>query len=211
VLHDAHAVPGVAGIDANDHALRWPVATDLQQLGTAGAAGAATLLRRGVLLQGLDDAHGDRWNEWLAEQRRHWDETWRAAVRRQIDSSATQAVSSSRAVVSRWRSCSSTRATHARGSSWPTRRPSRPRPSATTKPSSARQVAGAGTGGQLADVGREAAVGGAHALATADQAAFVGASTAFPVRDRIAGAASQCADRRATLRAGRDVIDPTWC
>ncbi|MBX3636254.1 MAG: tetratricopeptide repeat protein, partial [Rubrivivax sp.] len=82
VLHDARAVPGVAGLEANDHALRWAVATDLQRLAAADADLPG--LRRGPLLQGLDDAHCDGWNEWLAEQRRHGDEAWREAMLRRL-------------------------------------------------------------------------------------------------------------------------------
>lgn len=54
VIVRAREVPGTEGLQATDHALRWPVAV---QHGS------------GVLLQGLDDDANPAWTDWLRQQR----------------------------------------------------------------------------------------------------------------------------------------------
>lgn len=83
VLLRARAVPGAQALEATEHALRWPVATDLQAFGAAIAAGnpaQAIALGRGPLLAGLDAPDAAEFNDWLTGQRRHWAEAWRQAA-----------------------------------------------------------------------------------------------------------------------------------
>ena len=83
VVLRARAVPGAQALEATEHALRWPVPTDLQAFTAALAAGnpaQAMALGRGPLLCGLDAADAPEFNDWLAAQRRHWAEAWRQAA-----------------------------------------------------------------------------------------------------------------------------------
>ena len=82
VVLRAREVPGAQALEANEHALRWSVPTDLQTFGAAlatGRAAQAMALGRGPLLVGLDAADSAGFNEWLAGERRHWGEAWRQA------------------------------------------------------------------------------------------------------------------------------------
>ena len=72
-----------ADLQASDHALRWDVATDLQQFESlldAGRPAQAVALRRGVLLEGLDDAANPVFNDWLSGERMRVDARWRQAA-----------------------------------------------------------------------------------------------------------------------------------
>ncbi|MBE7425963.1 MAG: tetratricopeptide repeat protein [Ideonella sp.] len=70
-------------LQASDHALCWEVATDLrafeQQL-DAGQPAQAVALRRGALLEGLDDDANPAFAEWLAAERQRFDARWRQAA-----------------------------------------------------------------------------------------------------------------------------------
>ncbi|MFO1296946.1 MAG: BTAD domain-containing putative transcriptional regulator [Rubrivivax sp.] len=85
VIHRTHAVAGAETLEANDHALRWAVACDVQAFETAlkhDRLEEALALRRGVLMAGLDDAANDAYTRWLAEERRRFDAAWRQAAER---------------------------------------------------------------------------------------------------------------------------------
>lgn len=89
VVFKAHEVPRAAGVEANDHALRWCVATDLQLFEAALHAqrpGQAIALRRGALLEGLDDASNAALTDWLDGERARFQMRWRQAA---IDALAT--------------------------------------------------------------------------------------------------------------------------
>jgi predicted ATPase/DNA-binding SARP family transcriptional activator len=72
VLFKAHELVGGGALDARDHAIRWTVATDLQNLRTAVAEQrgreALALLSR-PLLAGIDDPDNEAFAEWLATER----------------------------------------------------------------------------------------------------------------------------------------------
>ena len=73
----------VPSLEANVQALRWAVSTDLQAFDRALAAGQvepALVLRRGTVLEGLDDPANETFAGWLAEQRRAYDQRWRDAA-----------------------------------------------------------------------------------------------------------------------------------
>lgn len=82
VLHDTHALPGLQGLEVQAHALRWAVHTDLAafeaQRGTDPAAALAW--RRGLPLQGIDDARNSAWTEWLAAERTRLEQAWLATA-----------------------------------------------------------------------------------------------------------------------------------
>ena len=83
VVFRAHALAGAPALEANDHALRWTVATDLQDFQAALAAqqfNAACALRRGPLLAGIDDPDNSALAEWLATERSHWHFEWHHAA-----------------------------------------------------------------------------------------------------------------------------------
>lgn len=70
-------------LQANDHALYWNVATDLQAFERqlhAGQPAQAVALRRGALLEGLDEAASPAFAEWLASERQRFDARWRQAA-----------------------------------------------------------------------------------------------------------------------------------
>lgn len=72
-----------AGLQANDHALCWGVATDLrafESLLDSGQPTQAISLRRGTLLEGLDDAANPAFSDWLAAARMRFDTRWREAA-----------------------------------------------------------------------------------------------------------------------------------
>lgn len=80
ILFKARAVDGAAALEANEHALRWVVQTDLQDFDAAlgeGRVAEALALRRGVLLTGLDDPRNDAFGAFLADERRRIDARWR--------------------------------------------------------------------------------------------------------------------------------------
>lgn len=71
------------GLQANEQAVCWHVATDLaafQSLLEAGQPAQAIALRRGPLLDGLDDAANPAFSEWLAGERLRFDTRWRQAA-----------------------------------------------------------------------------------------------------------------------------------
>lgn len=83
VLFNSHGLPGSPPVEANEHALRWTVATDLQDFNRAIAArrfGAAAGLRRGPLLAGIDDNASNAWSDWLAAERSRWHQSWHQAA-----------------------------------------------------------------------------------------------------------------------------------
>jgi predicted ATPase/DNA-binding SARP family transcriptional activator len=71
-----------ADLQASDHALCWDVVTDLsafESLLGAGQRAQAIELRRGALLEGLDDAANPAFTEWLSGERMRFDARWRQA------------------------------------------------------------------------------------------------------------------------------------
>lgn len=79
VIFKAPAAPGMPAIQSNGHALRWDVSTDVQafeQALVAGRSGDALDLRRGLLLEGLDDTRNDALAAWLAAERERLDARW---------------------------------------------------------------------------------------------------------------------------------------
>jgi len=72
-----------AELQASEHALCWDIATDLRAFDALLAAGQpaqAIALRRGALLEGLDDDANPAFTEWLAGERLRFDERWRHAA-----------------------------------------------------------------------------------------------------------------------------------
>jgi predicted ATPase/DNA-binding SARP family transcriptional activator len=89
VVFKAREMPAGAGLEANDHALRWDVATDLHCFDAALCAQRphdAITLRRGELLEGLDDAGNCALTEWLEGERTRFQTRWHQAA---IDALAT--------------------------------------------------------------------------------------------------------------------------
>ena len=89
VVFKARELPAGAGLEANDHALRWDVATDLYRFDAALRARRpydAIALRRGELLLGLDDASNCALTEWLEGERSRFQTRWHQAA---IDALAT--------------------------------------------------------------------------------------------------------------------------
>jgi len=82
-----------AGLQASDHALCWDVATDLrafeQQL-DAGQPAHAIALRRGALLEGLDDDANPAFAEWLAAERQRFDARWHQAALQALAGAAAE-------------------------------------------------------------------------------------------------------------------------
>jgi predicted ATPase/DNA-binding SARP family transcriptional activator/Tfp pilus assembly protein PilF len=96
VLFKARAVPGAASVQANDHALRWDVPTDLQAFDLAmaqGRLGDAVDMRRGLLLEGLDDSRNDALAAWLRVERERQDARWRQVA---LDCAASMSDASAR-------------------------------------------------------------------------------------------------------------------
>lgn len=97
VLFTAHALPGAQSVEANEHALRWTVATDLNDFERAVAQRewpSAAALRRGALLDGLDDPANAAWSDWLAAERSRWHLAWHRAA---IDAAKQQPSAAQRA------------------------------------------------------------------------------------------------------------------
>ncbi|MBK9572329.1 MAG: tetratricopeptide repeat protein [Rhodoferax sp.] len=83
VVFKARELAAGAGIEANDHALRWTVATDLHRFEAALQARRphdAIALRRGELLEGLDDASNCALTEWLEGERSRFQVRWHQAA-----------------------------------------------------------------------------------------------------------------------------------
>ncbi|MBK6864848.1 MAG: tetratricopeptide repeat protein [Ideonella sp.] len=83
VVFKARAVPGVEGIEADATALRWGVETDLQRfeaLLREARALEAMALRRGTLLEGIEDAGSPALSAWLAPERARLDMHWQQAA-----------------------------------------------------------------------------------------------------------------------------------
>jgi predicted ATPase/DNA-binding SARP family transcriptional activator len=108
VLHEARGVPGTHALEASDHALRWPVDTDMQAFRRAVAAlpgqpwardllqgperrdwraridggglDQTLALRRGDLLQGLAEPADSALLEWIALERERADRAWHAVA-----------------------------------------------------------------------------------------------------------------------------------
>ncbi|MBL8314453.1 MAG: tetratricopeptide repeat protein [Rubrivivax sp.] len=87
VVFRARAVPGAQALEANDHALRWHIRTDVQALQEACRRGDAVhglALRRGAPLQGVDDPGNGALAEVLAAARERIDEVWLNAAHEQL-------------------------------------------------------------------------------------------------------------------------------
>jgi len=86
LLFDTLALAEAAGIESNEHALRWPVSTDLQRLHAAiddQRWADAVACRRGPALGGLDNARLPAWTDWLTAERERIELSWhRAALAR---------------------------------------------------------------------------------------------------------------------------------
>lgn len=81
VLVEARSVPGVGGLDVNEHALRWTVRTDLADF-DAGlrddprARASVLALRRGALLEGMEAPSNRDWTDWLDAERARLQARW---------------------------------------------------------------------------------------------------------------------------------------
>ncbi len=87
VVFRAHAVPGVDGLEATDHALRWKVSTDLQAFDEAlrrGDAESALAWRRGVAVEGIDDPANGPLSELFAAERARLQQAWLEAALAQV-------------------------------------------------------------------------------------------------------------------------------
>ncbi len=83
VVFRARELPGAQALQADDRTLCWPVATDLQAFARAldeRRLDDAIALRRGELLQGLDDPRNEAWTRWLADRRQQLDARWQQAA-----------------------------------------------------------------------------------------------------------------------------------
>jgi predicted ATPase/DNA-binding SARP family transcriptional activator len=83
VIFKARGLPGIDGIDASEHALRWHVSTDLLAFDEALRDGRlldAVGSRRGALLAGIDDPANAALGEWLAAERARFDLRWQQAT-----------------------------------------------------------------------------------------------------------------------------------
>jgi len=79
VIVEARSVPGVDGMDVNEHALRWTVRTDLSEFEAGlrdGLTARALDLRRGALLEGMDAPSNADWTEWLVAERARLQARW---------------------------------------------------------------------------------------------------------------------------------------
>jgi DNA-binding SARP family transcriptional activator/predicted ATPase len=82
-LFKAREFPGTDGLEANDHALRWNVATDVQAFRRAlheKRPGDALRLYRGALAAGVDDPGNPAFSDWIAAERARLQGQWRQAV-----------------------------------------------------------------------------------------------------------------------------------
>lgn len=82
-LFKARELPGTEGLEANDHSLRWSVATDVQAFRRAleqKRPGEALRLHRGPLAVGMDDPGNRAYSEWIAAERSRLQAQWRQAA-----------------------------------------------------------------------------------------------------------------------------------
>lgn len=87
VLFKARAAIGGEGLDVNERALRWRVATDVRQFHLAMATDRpadAVALRGGPLLEGLESAASADFTEWLQSERSRLDGMWHGAAVEQL-------------------------------------------------------------------------------------------------------------------------------
>ncbi len=89
VLVEARAVAGAEALEADDHALRWRVDTDLDRFEAAlreqpPHLAAALALRRGPPLARLDMPANARWSEWLAAERGRIETRWQRAAHQRL-------------------------------------------------------------------------------------------------------------------------------
>jgi predicted ATPase/DNA-binding SARP family transcriptional activator len=96
-LHLARALPWAAALETQGDAVRFAIATDLQEVGQAVREGrVADALQRceGTLLDGMDDTSNAAWTEWLdierAQHQRRWHELTRARMQ-QLEGSPGEA------------------------------------------------------------------------------------------------------------------------
>lgn len=85
VVFDTLALPGIdgpGGLQAQAHALRWDVHTDLAAFDAQRQRDPAAALawRRGPPLQGLDDVRNAAWTEWLTATRTRLEQAWLATA-----------------------------------------------------------------------------------------------------------------------------------
>ena len=83
VVFTMYELPHAQAVEANEHALRWSVATDLQAFTRAlqeGRFGDAVAIRRGPLLAGIDDPANRALADWLAAERSEWHLAWHQAA-----------------------------------------------------------------------------------------------------------------------------------
>lgn len=81
VLVEARSVPGVGGLDVNEHALRWTVRTDLADFDAGlrddpGVRASVLALRRGPLLEGMEAPSNRDWTDWLEAERARLQARW---------------------------------------------------------------------------------------------------------------------------------------
>jgi predicted ATPase/DNA-binding SARP family transcriptional activator len=76
VLLDARAIPGTEALQVDEHALCWPVRTDIDEFDTA--------LRRGPPLQGMDQPSNTVWTDWLQAERARLDARWQRAAHQHL-------------------------------------------------------------------------------------------------------------------------------
>jgi predicted ATPase/DNA-binding SARP family transcriptional activator len=92
VVFKALALPGVGGLEASEHALRWDVETDLLVFAQSlrdGDRQQAIALRRGRLLEGIDDPGNAALGDWLAEHRARFDARWQQAAHETLATQGT--------------------------------------------------------------------------------------------------------------------------
>ncbi|MBK6863552.1 MAG: tetratricopeptide repeat protein [Ideonella sp.] len=83
VVFNVRALDGAAALETSDHALRWPVRTDLLDFDHAlreHRLADAVALRRGAPLCGLDDPRNEALGTWLAAERERIDARWHQAA-----------------------------------------------------------------------------------------------------------------------------------
>lgn len=83
VVFNTLPLPEARGVVATEHALRWPVVTDVGALRRAVHAGRlsdAVALRRGPALAGMDAPRLSGWSAWLAAERERIEALWRGAA-----------------------------------------------------------------------------------------------------------------------------------
>jgi predicted ATPase/DNA-binding SARP family transcriptional activator len=89
VILDARALPGSDAIEADEHTLRWRIATDLGAFDAALATqpprlADALALRRGVPLAQMDLPAQGAWTDWLHAERARWESRWQRAAHQHL-------------------------------------------------------------------------------------------------------------------------------